>query len=683
MSKKRNLAVLMAAATVATSVAPVFAAEKLESQNMDEATLIAEVEKLLATKYTNPEESGLSGVIADKAYQNSVYQIFKVVNGEQEADPIESVNDLKTEIENAKLSDGDLTFNVYDKGHATVDGKVVATEKSANTFYSDITTVDFTKVVALPGITVDKATDANAPVIKFVNGSELELRNGDYTLDFEKPLDKDGNALNYVQAVANADTAKKIVGFEKFEEDEITSKDIPSKLVSILEFSTTETTVDYKLADLLTKEGYTATGAEFVNTLVDANKAADKTKTIVKNGNSYAIKYMSGTNVVTDQDGYKYTVTVEVSKNGKEAKTYNLVVKGTSADQKLLSTLKSDVEGINTVKVGNLTKLSGEDRFATAVEISKDSYNTKGDSATGKKDAKAVVLVGQDAVVDGLAASPLAAQKEAPILLTQTKSVPASTISEIKRTVGKDATIYLVGGKNTISEDVEKQLISEVNAKIVRISGVDRYDTSLEIADELLGNNKAEKAFVVGGNGEADAMSIAAVASKEGDIAPIIVTPADGLTKGGKSFFKESVVLGTNEKVAVIGGANTVSIDVLEDLNDLSLANERISGADRNSTNAKVIDTYFADASVNKIYVAKDGYVGGNGQLIDALAVAPIAGLTDNSAPIVLSTNDLNDNQTKVLKAVTKNDNKKSLVQVGEGTAASVIDSLLDMLKLK
>ena len=41
MLKKKNIAMVMAAATVATSVAPVFAA--VNEENVNEATLIAEV----------------------------------------------------------------------------------------------------------------------------------------------------------------------------------------------------------------------------------------------------------------------------------------------------------------------------------------------------------------------------------------------------------------------------------------------------------------------------------------------------------------------------------------------------------------------------------------------------------------------------------------------------------------
>ena len=53
----------------------------------------------------------------------------------------------------------------------------------------------------------------------------------------------------------------------------------------------------------------------------------------------------------------------------------------------------------------------GETRFETAVEVSKKMF------ADG--DANSVILVGEDAIVDGLAAAPLAKQATGSILLTK------------------------------------------------------------------------------------------------------------------------------------------------------------------------------------------------------------------------------------------------------------------------
>lgn len=699
MSKKRNLAVLMAAATVATSVAPVFAAQaEIKNQNVDEATLVAEVKKLLATKYTDASESGIKDLEVEESYQNSVYAIVANPSGtafDKNTD-IKSANQLSDLIEKARLKGETVNVQVTDKGHAEVDGKIVATEKSVYSFYAstdladDSTTfeidekfVDSTKAPAAVAGKVTLVPEDGKVTIPLVGGTEIKLDVTDYKLDLTKPLDKDGNKLDLSGANADSDAYKNIVGFEKLKnaDDKETTKDLPSVLTASYTVDATSTSVNYKISDLLTSEGYTATGAEFVNLMVDA-QASGGTK-VVKNGKEYTIAATSVNGVINAAGtGYEYEVTYTETVDG-EVTTFKVTISSSAADQAKLAQLRNDIINKAEVKAGNIVKYAGEDRFATAVEISKAKYKTVG-ATNDKRDfnAGAIVLVGQDAIVDGLAASPLAEKHAAPILLSQKDSVPASTLAEIERTIGKEKTIYIVGGKNTISEKVEKQLIDELNAKIVRISGADRYETSLEIADELLGNATTDKAYFVGGNGEADAMSIASVASAEGN--PIIVTPADELNKATKSFVSTKlaadVVNGSGKvDVDVIGGTSSVAYDVLKDLQAEVDNVTRVSGSDRNVTNAKVIEKYFKN-NIDTVYVAKDGYVGGNGQLIDALAVAPIAA-ADN-APILLSTNELTENQSKVIKENLK-DGNKTLVQVGEGTAATVLDALLTLLKLK
>ena len=273
--------------------------------------------------------------------------------------------------------------------------------------------------------------------------------------------------------------------------------------------------------------------------------------------------------------------------------------------------------------------------------------------------------------MDGLAAAPLAKQEDAPILLTKKDEIPAATMNEIKRATeneGKEAKIYLVGGENNISKEVEKQLTSELNAEIVRIAGEDRFKTSIKIAKKL---NSTNKAFVVGGDGLADAMSIASVATKEE--APIIVTPADGLTKDAKDFINK------DDEVIVVGGQSKVSTQVLKDIKEeteQTTAVERIAGEDRNETNAMVIEKY-ANAST-KVYVAKNGYGSANGdaQLVDALAVAPL--VANNDGIVVLA----NDELTKVQeKAIKTKQIKGKLTQVGGGVGVNVIQKLVDLLK--
>ena len=454
-------------------------------------------------------------------------------------------------------------------------------------------------------------------------------------------------------------------------------KDLGSKAVVNLVYNNKDIQAEENLSNLVNESGYTEEGAKLINTIVNITQSVPGAELVVKDGVRYKLGHIDLTDTVNavKDGGYEYTIKLEVVKADQAltgTTNYEMTIKSNS--QKDLVDFKTAISGNTTVVVGNMKKLAGESRFETAVEISKEAYPTTAGATT----AKAVVLVGENAIVDGLASAPLAAQEKAPILLTKKDAVPAETMNEIKRLVAKGSDIYLIGGENTISKEVEKQLIKEMNANITRVSGDDRYETSLAIAEKIKAPN--ERAFVVGGEGLADAMSIAAIAADNSNkVSPIIVTPKDGLTKDAKSYLKDTTDI---TSVDVIGGTTNVSTDVLKDIADTRIdsANvERIAGADRNDTNAKVIKKYFHTdksntASLSNVYVAKDG----NTQLVDALAAAPLAG--SKGGAIVLATNDLSDAQNKAVK--TSMTGSKSLTQIGNGVGETVISKLVKLLGL-
>lgn len=664
MLKKKNIAMMMAAATVITTAAPAFAAT-IEKTEVDEATLIAKVQELLNTKYSDAKENGLEngGNATDegKEYTNSVYEI-KAGN-----EDVRNIAQLKVLIENAKVSEQELALTVTDKGHRNVDGKIVASEKTKNDFYSDVVgQLDTKDLDAAKAKLKDGATDSDATIVLF-NNSEIKLVKADYILDLTKPIDANGNLVDTTNMTDSV--AKSIVGFEKKEvSDKAKDMFIPSKLVSNLSFNGAKFIQENKNAsDILTKDGYTKDGAEFINTMIDASKGD---KEVVKDGIKYILSDAKTENVVVSKDGgYKFDITLKSVKASDTKAVSNVKVVITGNVQKDLATIKTaiDTKAPVTDVTGKISKLAGDDRFKTAVEISKKCYPNTGD-------AKAIILVGEEAIVDGLAAAPLSSAAKAPILLTKKDAVPAATIKEIKEAASeKGAKIYLVGGEANISKEVEKQLITELNAEIVRIAGDDRNETSLKIAKELkvVTNSAPTKHFVVGGDGLADAMSVASIAAKEQ--APILVTSATGLTKDAKTFLKDN-----KAEATVVGGESKVSTQVLKDIKaETELAVTRLAGEDRHETNAKVIKTL---SNLDNVYVAKSGYVPNNGDalLVDALAVAPLVA-RDNSA-LVLATDEVTKAQETAVKDAKKAGTE--LTQVGGGVNANVIQKLVKILGL-
>ena len=692
MLRKKNIAMVMAAATVATSVAPVFAA--VNEENVNEATLIAEVEKLLAKKYSNEEETGRpnDSIGTNQEYKNSVYSIeSNITTGTIGSAEVKSVKELKQMIEQAKLSNTELVLTVTDKGHKEIDGKIVASENTTKRFYNEFDEAALDRAFNNVGASFELDKNyVKYGKITLANGKEIEIAIDDYVLDLEKPLDENGNLIKVpVEGLNSNDAiAKRIVGFEVKEESTKSKQNIPEKIVSKLKFDAKAVNkIEKKASDILTKDGYTKEGAKLINEVRAAVK--DASNTVVVDGVKYFVVEAITEDVKAVKGaGYELEINLKAYKTSTPEdeipahKNVKIVVTGDV--QKDLVTIKEAMNAeTDVVDVdGKINKLAGDDRFETAVEVSKETYLGKSDKEEeGKTTAGSIILVGEEAIVDGLAAAPLASAADAPILLTKKDSVPTSTMNEIKRLVAKGSKIYLVGGEHNISKEVEKQLVSEMNAEIVRLAGDDRNETSLKIAEELkvVKGGEFTKHYVVGGDGLSDAMSIAAIAAREE--APILVTPAAGLTKDAKKFLEGN----PNADVTIIGGESKISTQALKDVKSkISGDVNRIAGEDRHETNAKVIATLTDE--VDNVYVAKSGYVPQNGDalLVDALAAAPLAAKADGV--IVLATDDVTtDQQAAVKKAVTKGTNNKleaKLTQVGGGVNANIIQKLVKLLGL-
>lgn len=185
-------------------------------------------------------------------------------------------------------------------------------------------------------------------------------------------------------------------------------------------------------------------------------------------------------------------------------------------------------------------RISGENRYDTAVEVSKKGWSTSG---------KAVIATGGD-FPDALSAAPLAAYQNAPLLLTKTDSLPQSVKDELKRL--KVTEVTLIGGLGAISPIVEMELkaLGIKATSIKRISGKNRYETSVNIAKQM---KTSTQAVVATGSTFADALSIAPVAGSQK--MPILLTKPNGLPAEVKAHFAAKAY----SKTFIIGGKGAVS----------------------------------------------------------------------------------------------------------------------------
>ena len=169
--------------------------------------------------------------------------------------------------------------------------------------------------------------------------------------------------------------------------------------------------------------------------------------------------------------------------------------------------------------------------------------------------------------------------------------------------------------------------------------------------------------YVAGGYAEPDAMSIAPIAARKGATNPILLAN----DKTGLSTDQINYISGNKAaKSYIIGGADRAPESIKTQLKDAGMTNatERLSGADRQGTNAAVIKEFATADNMKNLYVAKSDNQG----LVDALSAGVLAGQTNS--PVVLATNAVNAEQQSVIKA--KNPTITNKTQIGEGIAAQV-----------
>lgn len=204
---------------------------------------------------------------------------------------------------------------------------------------------------------------------------------------------------------------------------------------------------------------------------------------------------------------------------------------------------------------------------------------------------------------------------------------------------------------------------------VKRLGGDNREETSVAVAKKLTVGT--DGIFVVGGNGEADAMSVSAVAASKK--MPIIVSKVGSISRDALNYIEENA---STSKVRVIGGEKVVSKADEEKINKvLSKTNAayRIAGENRQATNAAIIKEYYKTGEITGttgVVLVKDG-VAKKDELIDALSAANYA--ASMKAPIVLASSNLSAAQED---AIVRVNGVAKVAQVGEGAARTVLETI-------
>jgi putative cell wall-binding protein len=293
-----------------------------------------------------------------------------------------------------------------------------------------------------------------------------------------------------------------------------------------------------------------------------------------------------------------------------------------------------------------VNRLASNDRYSTAVEISKYGYSGQSDYA--------IIATGDD-FPEALSAAPLAKKYNAPILLTDKDQMPEATISELKRLLVKK--VYVIGDTGVISSNIENEL-GKMGISSIRLQGNNRYETSVRIAEQL-GTSK-ELAVVIDDD-YSDALSIAPFAGNKG--MPILFVSKDNISDSVKAYLANKNI----KKTYIVGDSEIISDNVANQFPNAY----RILGTTKYLRNQAIINEFSKDVDWSAVFIS----TGEN--FPDELAGTAIA--ARNASPIILVSSDSSALVNTYMK------NKISVVSKfnvlgGEGAvSSSVLDSTFSL----
>ena len=266
---------------------------------------------------------------------------------------------------------------------------------------------------------------------------------------------------------------------------------------------------------------------------------ANTNKVILVNDNAYP-DAISATNVSMGKYPLLYT--------GKNS----LSVETKSALDKMFLDEIYLMGGVNTISKNVENKLRKNFPHAKITRImGNNRYDTSAESARTRANTTNLIFAAGTNYADALYATSLAAHQNAPILLVSNEGLSQSTRKFIQ-SIGNIDSVTIVGGEISVNQSVKNQIENLTKKRVTRLSGVDRYESSVEVAKRV----NANPAEVITTSGEvfADALVSSTVAQKIK--APILLVKKDVLPLSVREYMKD-----TNSiyKLTTIGGYNTVT----------------------------------------------------------------------------------------------------------------------------
>ncbi|MEE8601306.1 cell wall-binding repeat-containing protein [Euzebya tangerina] len=283
-------------------------------------------------------------------------------------------------------------------------------------------------------------------------------------------------------------------------------------------------------------------------------------------------------------------------------------------------------------------RLAGPERITTAVDVSNEY-------ATERREA---VLVRADLFPDALAGTVLATAADGPLLLTNGDGLSDATAAELTRVMAADGTVFLAGGTDAISNQVQAE-VEALGFATQRVAGYTRYATAVAIAEAANGDGDPTRIYIADGNTFPDALTAGHTAARD-FVATTILT--DGTTIPAET----QAYLDAHPEAETIA-VGQVAADALE-------TDTQIVGADQYETSRLAVEFLppTGPEEDNRVAIASGE------KFPDALSGGTHAALTEQPM-LLVDPAGLSDSTTEYLAA-----NPPSTITVYGGTAAIPLD---------
>lgn len=308
------------------------------------------------------------------------------------------------------------------------------------------------------------------------------------------------------------------------------------------------------------------------------------------------------------------------------------------------------------------TRIAGSDRFATSVEISRQT------PATGD----VVFLANGLKFPDALAAGPVVAAEDGHLLLTPPNQLHPAVAERIRELAPRE--IVVVGSSASVSDAVAEAALAAAQADgdeapetLTRVGGSNRVETSLLLLDRLREHGGVHSVWVASGASFPDALVAASVAGR--DRSAVVLDHHAPTAQASQAWLDRVGPEVARLRVAIAGDTPSVSAADERGLRAHAAEVERYAGSDRYET-ARLINEEFAASSTEPAMLLATGQ-----NFPDALAGAVHSAL--RGVPMFLTPNACHPRITPMLQAEAERRGIGSVI--GLGSSATISDVALQL----